>query len=355
MQAETLIETTVNEAPESTAYFVRAFRDMPGCVLVIGPHGKIVFANKAAQEAMEIGDYVGRSFAEYFVVFPNSANDPFYEAILDTIRNKHTPHYGRFLYVSPSGRRYAFFLTSSYLLGEGDEPYLVITCTDVTAEEAMEHHRRESAFLLVSTILYLCMSMFAYAIWEHFGHPLNVAHFTGALEAASLVLGFLALRFTSLTTEDLGLGTRRLGRNLAVGAGASVAVVAVLAAIKLLLAHMAPDLVAHPEALLVSGHFSPSLIFTGVLAAFIQEFLTRGIMQQSALRILGGRHKHALAVVVSSIMSACLLIAYGPVYMLGAVMLLSMLGVVYDRQKSIWGVVLIHALCLVGASAFGLI
>ncbi len=348
------IPAGIEEVADGAAYHTRALDDMPNCVLVIGAHGTIVYANDAAREAMEIGEYVGRSFAEYFMVFPNSANDKFYEAILDAIREKRMRHQGRFLYVSPNGRRHAFFLTSSYLEGPGEDSYLVITCTDVTAEERAARLRRESTFLLVSTIVYICAFMFVYTVWDYLGRPFAATHLTTMLEVGGLVLGLLALRFTSLRLASLGLGTRNLGRNLREAGLASLALVGVLVACKLVLMRAAPALLAHPEALCSLSWLGAGSFVGCAFSACVQQFLTRGIVHQSLWHVLGDEHDHALAIAVSTVMLASLQMPYGPVRMLGSAVLLTAFGFLYERQRSIWGLVLMHFVLGVSAMALGL-
>lgn len=341
-------------APDAgTPYHVRALDDMPNCVLVIGAHGTIVYANDAARQAMELDAYVGKSFAEYFVVFPNSANDRFYEAILDAIRDKRERHQGRFLYVSPNGRRYAFFLTSSYLEGTGEDSYLVITCTDVTAEEQAARLRRESTYLLVSTIVYICAFMFVYAAWDHLGRPFAAQYLTVLLELGGLVVGLLALRFTSLRLASLGLGTRNLARNLREAGLVSVALVAAMVAGKLVLMRVAPGLLAHPETLCSLSGLSLGALVGCALAACVQQFLARGIVHQSLWHVLGDEHSHALAIAVSTVMLASLQLPYGPLRMAGSAVLLALYGMLYERQRSIWGLVLVDF--VVGVCALALV
>lgn len=335
-------------------YQGRALDDMPNCVFVLGPRGRIVYANHAACDAMGIGPYVGKSFADYFMVFPNSANDAFYEAVLDTIRDKQARHQGRYLYVAPDGRRYAFFVTSSYLEGP-DGSFLVVTCTDVTAEETAERLRREATFLLVSSIVYICAYLFVYAAWVRYGHPFDRSGLSRVMEAGGVLLGFLALRFTSLGPRDLGLGTEALGRNLAVDGAACLVAVGAMALLKLVLMRVAPAAIAHPEAFFAWGWVGWRRLTTYAFTALIQEFLTRGIMYLSLRHVLRGRRGHVVAIVVSTLMFSSMQLAYGLSYMLGMAVLLGVLGVVYERQESIWGITLIHFAIGASAMLFGLI
>ena len=340
-------------AEEVETYQWRALNDIPGCVFVLGGNGTIVYANKAARSIMGLGDFVGKIFAEYFMVCPNSANDRFYDVVLQAVRDHTVQQNERCLFVSPKGTRYAFHVTSSYLDGSDGISYLVVTCTDVTPEERADRVRHESTFMLLAIIVYMCAFLFVYATWEYLGRPFDRSYLTHAIEVGGMVLGFVAFRFTSLRRNDLGLGFANIGRILVVDGLASVGAIGMIALVKLAMMRLAPGLLVHPEALCSLGWVSLQTAALYVYTAIIQEFLARGIMQQTLLAIIRSRHSHTLAAVLSGIMIASLHVAHGPIYMLGAAVLLSLLGVVYDRQKSIWGVALIHCALALGVILFG--
>ena len=78
------------------------------------------------------------------------------------------------------------------------------------------------------------------------------------------------------------------------------------------------------------------------LTVILQEFLARGVMQENLRRIFTGKHAGALSIIVSALVFGVLHIAYGLPYMLGAALLLGVLGILYHKQGNIWGLCIIH-------------
>ena len=339
----------------SYAYGKRALRDMPGCCVVLGPGGVITYANEAAESVLDIGPFVGRPFAEYFAASASEGNDAFFEMFLEAIRD----HEGRFQrrcpFTAPNGQAYTFFVTSSRLsYGEG-ESYVVVTCADVTAEVEAERMRRESTFVLLSSIVYICLFIFVYSVWNYAGRPGAPSDLTRVLEVGGVILGVFVYKNTSLTFDDLGLSTRNLMRNLKVDALACLGVVAFFALAKVFFMLVAPQVIVHPETFYDPSWLTPGRAIAYVFTALVQEFLTRGIMQESLMRIIVGRHSNLKALLMSTLMFASLHLMYSPIFMLFAAGMLGVLGIIYLRQRSIWGLVLIHFAFGMSGVMFGLI
>lgn len=339
----------------SSVYGSRALSDMPGCVVALGPKGRIVYANDSACEAMGIGPYVDKPFGAYFSDNAREENDAFYEFFVEAVNSGGERSQGRCAFVAPDGTRYAFFVTSSLVKSPDGANYLVITCADVTVEEELEHKRRESTFVFLSSIVYICLVIFCYAFWNHLGRPFPPADFTRVLEVLGIVLGFVVFKNTSLTLADLGLGTANLARNLKVDGLACVAIVAVMCLLKLVLMNAAPGAIVHPEAFYDPSWVGAPRIIAYVFTAVIQEFLSRGIMQESLTHVIPGDKNETIAIVISTMMFAAMHLHYSPYFMMGAAVLLGVFGVVYRKQRSIWGLVLIHFVFGMSAAMLGLI
>ena len=339
----------------SSAYGRRALRDMPGCAVVLGPGGVITYANEAAQRVLGIGPFVDKPFGEYFAASASEENDAFFEMFLEAIRD----HEGRFQkrcpFTAPDGRTFTFFVTSSRLeYGEG-ESYVVVTCADVTAEVEAERMRRESTFVLLSSIVYICLFIFVYSVWNFVGRPGAPSDLTRVLEVGGVILGVFVYRNTSLTLADLGLSTRNLAHNLKVDALACLGVVAFFALAKVFFMHVAPQVIVHPEVFYDPSWLTAGRALAYVFTALIQEFLTRGIMQESLMRIIVGPRSNQIALVMSTLMFASLHLMYSPIFMLFAAGMLGVFGIIYLRQRSIWGLALIHFAFGMSGVMFGLI
>ena len=78
------------------------------------------------------------------------------------------------------------------------------------------------------------------------------------------------------------------------------------------------------------------------LTTVLQEFLSRGVIHENLRRIFVGKHSEGAAIIVSSLIFGALHIHRGFMYMLAATALLSIFGVLYRRQNSIWGLCIPH-------------
>ena len=339
----------------SYAYRSRVLHDMSSCAVVLGPQGTIVYANDAAQDALGIAPYVGKPFAQYFSANADKTNDDFYEIFLEAIRSRGNRVQGRCPFVAPDGRRYTFFVTSSRLDYRDRESYLVITCADVTAEEEAERLRRESTFVFLASIVYICAFIFIYSIWNYLDRPGEPQHLTRVLEVGGIVLGIIVFRKTSLSFSDLGLSTENLAHNLKVDGLACLGIIAFFMLVKLIVMNVAPQVIVHPEAFYDPSWVTPGRFVLYIFTALIQEFLTRGVMQESLMRVIPGPHGTRTALIMSTIMFASLHLAYSPFYMLGAAAMLGVFGIIYLRQRSIWGLALIHFTFGMSAAMLGLI
>jgi membrane protease YdiL (CAAX protease family) len=274
---------------------------------------------------------------------------------LEAIRD----HQGRFQrrcpFTAPNGRTYTFFVTSSQLsYGEG-ESYVVVTCADVTAEVEAERMRHESTFVLLSSIVYICLFIFVYSVWNFVGRPGAPSDLTRVLEVGGVVLGVFVYKNTSLTLGDLGLSTRNLAHNLKVDVLACLGVVAFFALAKVFFMFVAPQVIVHPEVFYDPSWLTPGRALAYVFTALIQEFLTRGIMQESLTHVIAHEKRESIAIVISTLMFAAIHLHYGPYFMMGAAVLLGVFGVIYRKQRSIWGLVLIHFTFGMSAAFLGLI
>ena len=138
------------------------------------------------------------------------------------------------------------------------------------------------------------------------------------------------------------------GVSIAISAG----VVGLLMLAKLLVSKISPDFFAAdvPFWNWDIGLYSwISYIFTCI----IQEFLARSMIYGSIRKMYDGKHGTMAAVFLSSLLFGAVHIAHGFMYMVAAMVLLGAFGGLYEKQRNIWGVTVIHfvlgqaACCLV--------
>ena len=118
---------------------------------------------------------------------------------------------------------------------------------------------------------------------------------------------------------------------------------------------VAPGIIVHPETFYDPSWMGPARIFPYALTAVVQEFLSRGIMQESLTHVIAHEKSETIAIAISTLMFAAIHLHYSPYFMLGAAVLLGVFGVIYRKQRSIWGLALIHFTFGTAAGMFGLI
>lgn len=62
----------------------------------------------------------------------------------------------------------------------------------------------------------------------------------------------------------------------------------------------------------------------------------------SIRKMFDGKHAVLGAIVISSLLFGAVHIAHGFMYMLASILLLGALGGLYEKQRNIWGVTIIH-------------
>ena len=99
----------------------RVLHDMSSAVLVLDCRENIIYANNPACEMLEVES--GKSWEEcHFSLYTEDTyNDAFNDAILNALFHKKSTTVETVHYKSPSGKKYVFLLSSSYLPGETDE------------------------------------------------------------------------------------------------------------------------------------------------------------------------------------------------------------------------------------------
>lgn len=158
--------------------------------------------------------------------------------------------------------------------------------------------------------------------------------------------------------EDMGLRVRGIGRVLVIDTLISIAVLGLMILLKWIMLRWGMDdffIPARP--FFAWGKYPLSDYLFYALSVVGQEFVSRGVVYECMRRILPGEHNEVFAIVVSSMIFGAVHVHVGFIYMVGAVLLLSVLGVLYTRQGTIWGLCIPHyilgiALGLLGYVAY---
>ena len=321
----------------------RILRDMNDGVLVLDPHGTILYVNEKAQELLGTEDALaGKKFAAAFLD-TDEENDEFNQFILDAVYQKEKTHSGQALYCLPSGEKKYFHMTSSFLMSEdGTENIgVVVMFMDVTVTATLYRQRQESSTIFALLMICVCGIVFLWSALQFLKIEPPAWVMSKMIEAVSIVMFFIILKTTSFSLKDMGIKISNYKDTFGLAALISIGGTAAMVLLKIIMLHFVPDF--FPEGApfwdwKILGFADLIYPFTAVL----QEFLARSVMQENLRRIFVGKHADAMSVLVASLVFGALHLAYGLPLMLGASILLGALGMLYNRQRNIWGLSIIH-------------
>ena len=331
----------------------RVLHDMNDAVVVADCKGNIVYANDRASRLLEVES--GKLRKRYENFEGSDYNDRFFGAILDAFYRKEDTTVEQVPFMAKSGKKYVFLLSSSYLPGETeDDALLVITIDDRTDVEQAKQKLNDSSRTFTTFLFAFCFWMLFYALWEYLKRPFSPDWMTHGVEVLGIVMLLFILRYTSLTWHDLGITTDKPVETVRTALIIAVCCFAFLCLLKAV------------TRLIVPGSFEPEAPFVDfsrfglrqilyIFTAAIQEFLARSVVQGNLRRIVVSRHPDVLAIVLSSMIFAGLHIHLGFLFMFGAAVLAGLEGILYEKQRNLLGVWIVHRAFGVSATLLCLI
>ena len=327
-----------NEHPFSE----RVLRDMNSAVLVLDSKGRIIYVNDPASRMLEVDEGYREDQSRFPLLADNAYNDSFHEAIFDAVYHKDETTVRKVPYQAPSGRKYVFLMSSSYLReSDTEEAQIVITLNDETVAEEMTRKFNDSSNTFTTFLYCFCIWMIIYALWEFLGRFIPADFMTHGVEVLGVVMLVFILHHTSLTWRDLGVTTHEPAKTIRTAVIVAVCAFAFLCGLKAVARLIDPNCFEPNAPFLDLRRFGIRQILY-ILTAGIQEFLARSVVQGNLKRIMVGKHTGTLAIVLSSLIFAVLHIHLGFLFMIGAVILAGLEGILYDKQQSIFGVWIVH-------------
>lgn len=323
----------------------RILRDITDGVLVLDQGGNVLYINPSGCQILGLKqECIGQKYYAVVMDDGNESNDTFHQFLLDAVYDKDKTHKGELEYTCKDGKKLNLRIATSFLRNsEGTvKDGVVIQFSDETEVVRLRRKERDTTTVFAVTMILICSWIFFVQIWEYLGRPISLFVMTNMVEVIGIVLLLFILKSTSFTWQDIGLSTKGLGPIIRVDSLFSALGVVLLILAKVVMMKVNP------------GHFPPGTPFFdwGALlsvsrilypfTAILQEFLVRGVVHENMRRIFTGERGETLAIVVSSLFFGALHLYLGVVYMVGAALLLGVLGVLYRRQNTIWGLCIPH-------------
>ena len=321
------------------AFSERVLRDMHDAVLVFDREG-VVYVNGPAARMLEVNEGYREAGVRSSVLIDNEYNKSFNEAIFAALFKNEEATVKKVPYMSPSGKKYVFVLSSS-ILRDADGTQLVVTLSDETVAEEMTRKLKDSSNTFTTFLFGFCGWILIYALWEFLGRPISADFMTHGVELLGIIMLVFILRRTSLTWRDLGITTHEPKKTFRTALIIAVCAFGFLCGFKAVCRLTDPSCFEPDAPFLDPGRFGLRQILY-IFTAGIQEFLARSVMQGNLKRITVGKHTAALAIFLSSLIFAALHIHFGFLFMIGAAILAGLEGILYEKQQNIFGVWIVH-------------
>ena len=200
---------------------------------------------------------------------------------------------------------------------------------------------RDSSKTFSAFLFAYCGWMIVYALWQHLGQPVSTDVMTHGVEVLGFLMFFYIMAKTSLSWKDLGIQAEQPWKTVRTALLVAVCAVGFLCIGKAVVRRFSPQAFGPEYPFFDIRAFGVRQVIY-VLTAGVQEFLARSVIQGNLRRIMVGRRTAAAAIVISSMSFATLHIHLGFLFMVGAAVLAGLEGILYEKQKSIYGVWIVH-------------
>ena len=317
----------------------RVLRDMYDAVVVLDIEG-IVYANGPAARMLEIQEGYQKTDARTSVLTDNAYNKSFNEAILSALYNKETTTVRKVPYMSPSGKKYVFILSSS-MLQDAESVQLVITLSDETVADQMTQKFKDASNTFTTFLFGFCAWILFYAFWEFRGRPFSADIMTHGVELLGLIMLVFIVYSTSLTRRDLGIIPSEMKKSIRTALIIAGCLIVLMIGFKLVCRLLDPNCF-EPDAPFIDFRRFGVRQLLYIFTAGIQEFLARIAVQRNIKRIAAGKHGGFRAIILSSLIFAALHIHHGFIFMAGSAILAGLEGILYEKQQNLFSVWLVH-------------
>lgn len=314
----------------------KILQDIYSSVLVLDSKGMIQYINAHASRLLEISDKIEPGTVHFTAKNANSYNDKFCEYILDAIYKKKEKHIGTVKFVSPSGKKHAFRISSSYL---EDQDYIVITIDDLTLESTLIEKVKNSTYIFSVFLFVMGIWVLFCEFWDMTGRKIPQDILTIIVEILGILIFIFILVFTHLPLKELGILTNHNKKDIKEALIISAVCSALMFIIKIVGRKIDPTLFKPERAFFF---FDPIVALTYIKTAGVQEFLARCVVQFNLERIIMGKYKEPVAIILSGLLFSTLHIYYGFEFMVCAALLAMIEGVIYAKQKSLISIWIVH-------------
>ena len=335
-----IVQQTIDAEEMQESLDTRVLRDFDEGIITFDRGGIIRYINPAASLILGLtGNAVGKRYRDVF----SRENDALLSFLVKATAEKNTSQRGDILFHREDGGDVRLNTSCICLQDEEDpqERSFAVHFEDITEIDTLRRRRRESSAVFIGTMTAVSVWMYFVALWQMTGQKFSQEIMTQFIHIISLVMFFYIRHYTHFSFAEMGLKTKGIGRAVRTDCLLTAVFTAMLFGVKLLMLRVSPGFFAEGAPFWDWGRANWS-DFAYPLTVVLQEFLSRGVIHENLRRIFVGRYSEAAAIIVSSLLFGALHIHRGFFYMLAATALLSVFGILYRRQNSIWGLCIPH-------------
>lgn len=325
------------------------FESMSDGIMTVNSAGIITYINSACTKIFKIDnaeEAVGQSFHEYFL--NNRKNRAFNKLFNDSLNKNHQPEKTIVRYRTDEGIKHLNIginliqTQDTELDEESPFPGMIILIEDMSDKFALRQHERDCAFIFAGLVI--CISIYL-SVWSLLRFTLHMylksSTYTFIIECMTFAIFLEIVFLTSFSMSDIGLVPKlsTLKRDIK-----ETFIIGVISCAILLLSKVILGLCGiHIKSYYIGGSLHGAYVY--IFTAFVQEFLARGVMQTCVKSIMRVKYQKASSIILSSLLFSLMHMPFGFYFMLSAFLLSVGLGCIYERQKNIWGCVILHWAC----------
>ena len=324
----------------------RIGRDISDGLILIDNSGMVLFENTCAANILNNPSLKeGVPYASFMAEDEGNGNDAFHQYILDSIYDKESRHSGDIAYNRPDGSVRYLRMRTSYIRDEDglQREGILLSFSDITDYHKEKVKHDDTVIVLLGMLSMLAIWDFMVTIWEHFNVPIPSGILTIIIEIMGLVFTLFALRHTSITVADFGLGFKNVKKPILINIAVTFAILMLMVLVKFLGRQLLPA-VFNPNTPFFHWDVFRIVDLAYIPTVIMQEFLIQGVTLGSVVRILPDSYPPAIAVLTTSMFFGSIHIHLGISYMAGSVLFLSVFGFIYLKQKTVWSLCIPHLL-----------
>ena len=330
-----------NSSTKSLGPYV--FGDIVDGVLLLARDGTILYVNHSAQKMLNImEDQLGHSLPGIWLQQVDPRNDDLCQSVLDALYHKQCKISKTVNFYTPSGEKRILHIKSSYWKApdEETEDGVLVILQDNTTEERLKKEKEDA--IMTFSILLTAIGIWTlfYAALTNFDITIPQFCMTYILLGLGVSLTWFILAKTDLKISDLGLSFRNIRKPVLINVALSAAAVLLMILAKAVLIRKGSSFFPEVEPFF-DFHFTLGMKLYP-LSVLLQEFLSQSVIHECLMRILKGKHSHIYAIVLSALLFTALHIHRGFGFMIGSLLLCIGIGVVYRKQRTIWGLCITH-------------